>query len=195
MMELESLPNEILLDLFEYFSIIQLLRDFNGLNFRLNQLLFVHASVYHLDFRSICRDDCKILCHQHLQAIIDRASSLRLSDDNDDNPQQINVLPEFNMDIIDISYKSTYLYNDNSGSCQQVRNFMYESSTSIDMTRSHIHFSNIRHFSVHLPFNEQFWTVFKNLNQLKSLSVSSTHDSTNECIFKGCLIKRHISIH
>ncbi|CAF3374932.1 unnamed protein product [Rotaria socialis] len=91
-MELESLPNEILLDLFEYFSIIQLLRDFNGLNFRLNQLLFVHASVYHLDFRSICRDDCKILCHQHLQAIIDRASSLRLSDDNDDNPQQINVL-------------------------------------------------------------------------------------------------------
>ncbi|CAF2646179.1 unnamed protein product [Rotaria sp. Silwood2] len=432
-MKLESLPNEILLDLFEYFSTIQLLRAFNDLNSRFNQLLFDRFRVYHLNFRSISRYDYQILFQQHLPLIIDRISSLRLSDDDDDSPQQIdlffshnmilrqfinlraltlcginsqeamnniiiechdlpylthlkivkcdsvfermnavqlfnsiwslprltdcrlnikenfhipttivpslehlsiqryycplnelnrlfeqtphiqslclllnhlsdhqclstsvpsisslklcdvrsrhamfkflthmpnlnrlivetnfikmdgqqwediivNCLPklnvfrlkmriqyygrmnneqeidtlldsfrsqfwlekhqwfvrchrklmidysdvllytfpqtfaELNMDIMNISYKSTCPYDQNFGSCQQVRSLIYKSFLTMDLTLPHIYFSNIRHLSVHLPVDNQFWTVVKNLDQLTSLSVSSIDDNAD----------------
>ncbi|CAF1089102.1 unnamed protein product [Rotaria sordida] len=90
-MKLESLPNELLLDLFKYFSTVQLLRSFNDLNSRFNNLLFHDFRDCHLDFRSISRDDFKILCQQYLPVIIDQVSSLRLANDDDDSPQQIDL--------------------------------------------------------------------------------------------------------
>ncbi|CAF1074930.1 unnamed protein product [Rotaria sordida] len=90
-MKLESLPNELLLDLFKYFSTVQLLRSFNDLNSRFNNLLFHDFRDYHLDFRSISRDNFKILCQQYLPVIIDQVSSLRLANDDDDSPQQIDL--------------------------------------------------------------------------------------------------------
>ncbi|CAF3722338.1 unnamed protein product [Rotaria sp. Silwood1] len=432
-MKLESLPNELLLDLFKYFSTVQLLRAFHDLNSRFNHLLFVLCFDYHLDFRSISQRTFEILCQQHLPLIINRVSSLRLSDDDDDSPQQIDfffshgmilrqfihlraltlygvhseeamnniiiecydlphlthlkivkcdsvfgrmnavhlfnniwslpkltdcrfsiqenfhiptvivpflkhlsiqkhychfnelnqlfertphiqslclllnhlnddqhltssvtsiislklcdvrsrhamlnllanipnlkrlivetnfikmdghqwediivnylpkltvfrlklriqyygsmnneheidklldsfrsqfwlekhqwfvrchqkfktdysdvflytfpqTFPELNMDTISISYKSTCPYDKNFGLCQQVRSLIYEPSLVIDFTLPHIYFSNIHHLSVHLPLDKHFWTVVKNLDQLISLSVSSTDDNAD----------------
>ncbi|CAF1261568.1 unnamed protein product [Rotaria sordida] len=90
-MNLESLSNELLLDLFEYISVIHLLRAFRGLNARFDALLFTHFEIYgHLDFQSVSKHDFDIVCQQHLPSIIDRIISLRLSDD-DDTPQQIDI--------------------------------------------------------------------------------------------------------
>jgi hypothetical protein len=50
MTHLESLGNELLLDLFEFFDTIQLFRAFHGLNSRFDNLLFNHFQAYRLDF-------------------------------------------------------------------------------------------------------------------------------------------------
>jgi hypothetical protein len=97
-MSLELLPNEILLDLFEYFNGIDLLRGFYGLNFRFNFLLYKQIQFYSLDFESISKR-CFDRCQQHLFFIADRVSNLSLSDSRE-NPGQINLflsyIPSFN---------------------------------------------------------------------------------------------------
>jgi hypothetical protein len=89
-MNLESLANELLLDLFEFLSAVHLLRAFHGLNSRFDTLLLAHFGTYHLDFRSISKTDFDIVCEQHLPLIADRIVSLCLSDDYD-TPQQIDL--------------------------------------------------------------------------------------------------------
>jgi hypothetical protein len=90
-MNLESLANELLLDLFEYFSTFHLLRAFHDLNSRFDTLLCVQFRAYHLDFRSMSKHDFQIICQQYLPSLIDRIISLRLRDGDDDSPQQTNL--------------------------------------------------------------------------------------------------------
>ena len=87
-MKLESLPNEVFHDLFEYLPIVYLLRGFHGLNSRFNNLLFVYFYAYRLDFQPMTKLDFEYICQNYLQVIRDRIISLRLSDD-DDSPDQI----------------------------------------------------------------------------------------------------------
>ncbi len=82
-MKFEDLANELLLDLFELFDLIHLLRAFNGLNIRFNQLLFIHFRRYRLNFRSISKHDFEYTCQQYLSLIIDRIISFGLSDDDE----------------------------------------------------------------------------------------------------------------
>jgi hypothetical protein len=89
-MNLESLANELLFNLFQYFNITHLFRAFYGLNNRLNKLLFVHMQFHsHLSFESISKTDFDIICQDYLPTLIDRIISLRFSDD-DETPEQIN---------------------------------------------------------------------------------------------------------
>ena len=88
-MNFESLANELLLDIFEYFGSIDLLRAFHNLNYRLNSLLSHHFQTHGLDFQSVSKYDFDTICREHLPSIIDQITSLRLSD-NDDTPQQID---------------------------------------------------------------------------------------------------------
>lgn len=90
MMQLESLANELLLDLFEYFNTIHLFYVFYGLNSRFNDLLLHTFQAYRIDFRSIIKNDFNILCIEYLPQISDQTISLRLSND-DDTPQQIEL--------------------------------------------------------------------------------------------------------
>jgi hypothetical protein len=89
-MNFESLANELLLDLFEYLSSVDLLRSFYKLNHRLNNLLFLHFQNFGLDFRSISQNDFNLICTQYLPNIVNHIKSLRLTND-DDTPQQIEL--------------------------------------------------------------------------------------------------------
>ena len=89
-MNLELLPNEILLDLFNHFDGINLLRAFHGLNSRLNFLLYKQFRRYSFTFSCITKRNFDMICQQHLPLIADRVYALRLSDSKD-TPEQINL--------------------------------------------------------------------------------------------------------
>lgn len=80
--------NELLLDLFEYLSSVDLLRAFSGLNHRFDHLLITHFRNHALDLRSISKRDFDLLCQEHRASITAHIIGLRLSDD-DDTPNQI----------------------------------------------------------------------------------------------------------
>jgi hypothetical protein len=82
-MKFEWLPNEIILDIFEYLDAIHLLRGFYDLNSRLNQLLKISFKSYHLDFRSVSKYNFNNVCQQYLPLIINKIVSLHLSDDDE----------------------------------------------------------------------------------------------------------------
>jgi hypothetical protein len=86
-MTLESLSNELFIDLFELFNAVDLLRAFIGLNTRINSLLLTHFRTYRVDFRSIFKKDFDIFYRTYLPSILSRIIYLRLSDD-DDTPYQ-----------------------------------------------------------------------------------------------------------
>ena len=89
-MSLESLANELLIELFEYFPITDLFRAFNDLNARFNTLIsFFIRSSQQLDCRSMSKNQLDFVCQHYLPSIIDHITALLLSD-NDETPQQIN---------------------------------------------------------------------------------------------------------
>jgi len=82
-MQFESLANELLLDVFEYFNAIHLFRAFHGLNSRIDKLLLIHFHDYNVDFQSVSKRDFNIFCRKYFSLIIKRVVSLRLSNDNE----------------------------------------------------------------------------------------------------------------
>ncbi|CAF0716953.1 unnamed protein product [Adineta steineri] len=52
-MNFESLANELLLDIFDYYSVIHLLRTLFGLNIRINNLVLEYFRSPVIDFRSL----------------------------------------------------------------------------------------------------------------------------------------------
>ncbi|CAF4143346.1 unnamed protein product [Rotaria sordida] len=98
-MDFELLPNEILLDLFDYFDGIDLLRAFYSLNYRFNDLLYNQFRLYRFNFSSISKRDFDMICQQHLPFITQRVISLSLTG-NYDIPEQANFflsyIPPFN---------------------------------------------------------------------------------------------------
>ncbi|CAF1099271.1 unnamed protein product [Rotaria sordida] len=90
MMNFELLPNEILLDFFEYLSAIHLFYAFSSLNSRFNTLLYEQFQRFHLDFQQISKSKFNDICQNCLPSIINQSISLHLSND-DDTPQQIEL--------------------------------------------------------------------------------------------------------
>jgi hypothetical protein len=89
-MYFESLANELILDIFEYFNSIQLLYTFHGLNNRINELLQLYFQTFPLDFRSVSKQDFDIICQKTLPLITDHITSIHLSND-DDTPDEPNL--------------------------------------------------------------------------------------------------------
>lgn len=85
MMNFESLANELILDLFEYFDGLDVLRMFFGLNERFNQLLSHQFQAYTFNFRSISRLNFDRICRDYLPLITNQVISFHLSD-NDETP-------------------------------------------------------------------------------------------------------------
>ena len=76
---LESLANELLLDIFDYLDVVPLFQAFQGLNSRLNTLIFDRVPAYHLDDQFTSKCDFDIIFQEYLSSIVDRVVSLRLS--------------------------------------------------------------------------------------------------------------------
>lgn len=89
-MHFESLPNDLLVEIFEYFNAIEVLRIFHGLNNRLNDLIVVYLEIYSLDFRSLFKKDFDLICLKKLPLVSHQIKSIHLSDD-DDTPEQPNL--------------------------------------------------------------------------------------------------------
>ncbi|CAF3808035.1 unnamed protein product [Rotaria sordida] len=127
-MNLEFLPNELIFNLFEYLSILDLFQAFYGLNSRLNTLILAHCRKCRLDFESITKTNFDIICKNYLPYIIDRIISLRLSDD-DNTPQQIDLFLSYNfhlqqfinLQIISLSnIHSSYILDKLISECSQL---------------------------------------------------------------------------
>ncbi|CAF1496076.1 unnamed protein product, partial [Rotaria sp. Silwood1] len=98
-MNLELLPNEFLLDLFEYLNSIDLLRVFYGLNSRFNLLLYKQFRAYRFKFDCMSKSKFDAIYQQHLPFIANRVLTLHLSDYRNIS-RQINhflsYIPSFN---------------------------------------------------------------------------------------------------
>ncbi|CAF1138901.1 unnamed protein product [Rotaria magnacalcarata] len=90
-MNLESLPNEIILILFEYFSLFELFQYFRGLNSLFNNLLFQEFNKFQLDLRSLSKTKFDQICQQYAPSILNQIVSIHLSNDYD-TPQEIQLL-------------------------------------------------------------------------------------------------------
>ncbi|CAF2627339.1 unnamed protein product [Rotaria sp. Silwood2] len=89
-MSLELLPNEILLDIFNYFNGVELLRTFYGLNFRLNFLLHDRFLNCSFKFNSVSKRDFDTICQQYLPTMAAYMITLDLTDD-EETPTQIKL--------------------------------------------------------------------------------------------------------
>jgi hypothetical protein len=86
-MSFELLPNEIFLDLFDYFDVTDLFYTFYGLNSRFNYLLYKQYRTFSFDFKSSSKGHFDMICQQHLPIIADRVINFNLSNDDDSRKQ------------------------------------------------------------------------------------------------------------
>jgi hypothetical protein len=109
-MNLESLANELFLDLFEYLSSDNLLHAFHGLNSRFDALLLDHFRTHGLDLRSISKHAFNRIC-RHLSLITNEITSLYLSE-KDDTPGQIHEFYAYSFTLRQFIYlQSLSLYH------------------------------------------------------------------------------------
>ena len=106
-MKFEWLPNEIILDIFEYVDGINLLRGFSELNSRLNKLLNIFFQSYHLDFRSISKNTFNIICQKYLPLILNKTISIHLSDD-DETPNLPEIFLSYHFQFLHLQSLSLY---------------------------------------------------------------------------------------
>ena len=78
-MTFESLPNELLCELFEYFDATDLFRAFHGLNVRFNKLLLTQRE-YHLNFQHTAPEEFDVISQKYLPSIVDRLISIEIHD-------------------------------------------------------------------------------------------------------------------
>jgi hypothetical protein len=87
----ELIPNELLFDLFEYLSSVDLFHAFNGLNIRFDNLLIEYFQVRKsIDFRLIYKEDLNLIRQRYLPVVINEITSICLSDE-DTNPNEIDL--------------------------------------------------------------------------------------------------------
>ena len=87
MSRFESLANELILDIFDYLTSVEILRLFFGLNTRFNFLLQHYLQRNALDFRSAKKTDFDRICKEILPSLTEHVTRLHLSND-DDTPSQ-----------------------------------------------------------------------------------------------------------
>ncbi|UJR32626.1 hypothetical protein I4U23_020086 [Adineta vaga] len=89
-MNLEWLPNEILLIIFDHLESTDLLYAFYDLNYRFNHLIRKQYYQYCFNFKSVSKRTFDMICHQHLPFITDRIIALHL-DNNGVTPGQTDL--------------------------------------------------------------------------------------------------------
>ena len=82
--DLETLPNELLLQFFSYIDAVHLLQAFFRLNNRFTRLLSVHLQTRQLNLRRISKKSFDLLCDKCLPLVIYSIRSMYLS--NEETP-------------------------------------------------------------------------------------------------------------
>jgi hypothetical protein len=86
-MSLETLANELLLEVFEFLTTNDRLHAFHNLNHRFSSLLSISFQTINLDMRSMSKCNFSIIYRHYLPAIVDQVVSLRLTGSADGPPQ------------------------------------------------------------------------------------------------------------
>ncbi|CAF1427871.1 unnamed protein product [Adineta steineri] len=89
-MNFNLLPNEILLTFFDYLDGDDLLHAFDGLNARINALLYKQYRRYYFDFSVLSKRNFDLICQQYIPLIADHILALHLSD-SELTPGQISL--------------------------------------------------------------------------------------------------------
>lgn len=150
-MNFESLPNEIFLDLFDYFDGTNLFYAFYRLNYRFSHLLCKQYRTFHFKFKSISKHKFDIICEQYLPFITDQVITLSLSN-GDDTPQQIDLFFSYISSINQFTHlRSLSLFNFRTykiimkiiDQCHELRHFTRLKFKTCSFTSSHRHFQSI----------------------------------------------------
>ena len=103
-MSFECLSNELLLEIFDYLSSINILQCFYNLNIRFNKLIYFYFKSHCLNFQSSSKFNFDLICQKYLSIINNQIISLRLSDD-DNTPKQIDLFfSSYNLSFQQFSY-------------------------------------------------------------------------------------------
>ncbi|CAF1200872.1 unnamed protein product [Adineta steineri] len=79
-MYFESLPNEILLYLFEYLYSTDILRAFFGLNTRIKSLIYKQYSFHSFNFSNKQKNEFNEICQYHIPHLINRIYALKINE-------------------------------------------------------------------------------------------------------------------
>lgn len=176
MLCLELLSNELFLDIFEYFSSIDLLRSFFNLNQRLNNLIYIHLQTHCLDFQSCTKTTFDSICQQILPSITDQITSLRLSDD-DNTPEQIARFFSYKLSfsyfshLRSLSLNQIYSFNSIQSIVEQLPQLLH--LTHLNLTRYYIIYNEI--------YDINIINRIRYLSKLTHCHLDITQDS--ECCF------------
>ncbi len=113
---MEILPNELLLELFQYLDATELFRAFWNLNNRFDTLLFTHFRLYHVNFHSFIKYQTDFLSRHVIPLITNQIISIRLSDNEDNDPSQTNFFLSSGLEINQFIHLRSlvlcHIYND-----------------------------------------------------------------------------------
>ncbi|CAF1582188.1 unnamed protein product [Adineta ricciae] len=105
-MNLEILPNELFLKLFDYLTILDVFQAFENLNFRFQSLILIYCRDIRLNFQGISKTNFDIICRKYLPIFAKQIRSLQLAND-DDTPQQIPLFISYGFHLQNFTYLQT----------------------------------------------------------------------------------------
>lgn len=211
-MKFDLLPNEILVECFEYFNAYELFESFDGLNVRLSQL--IRTIPLHVNFYSIQKQQFERFCsllksNSNLQTQI---YSLTISNRN--TPDQINLfLSQFNefphlrsLTLIDLEESNIECLTSILPSLNQLQSFVSSHNELVDLIPlTNLRRLNIRSFALqntsnltHLTitscsFDQILCEIFRVAPLLKYLHAKSIYNSSKHNQTKEYYRGEHLS--
>ena len=169
-MSLESLCNELLLDIFDFLHTVYLLRAFHDVNSRFDALVYGHIQSYNLDFRLLSKSDIRRTCEVHLPLINDRVVVLHLGD-SEDTPRASDLFTSFRIPLNQFIHLQCLGLHD-----------LYSAGTSMNLVEQCRHLPCLNQLTV---TGYTFWdmTVFVNfINQIWQLP------KLHKCNLRGTIL-------
>lgn len=158
-MNFESLPNEIIFDIFDYLNGTDVFHAFYDLKFRFNDLLHKQYRTFHFNLDSISKHQFDILCHKHFPIIINQIKTLNLSNGNR-TPQQIDLFLSHILSLNRFTYlrslSLSYLYTYETimkiiDQCHQLCNLNHLKFNSCSFTVKQMYYRSIMNNIWSLP--------------------------------------------
>jgi hypothetical protein len=181
-MQLESLANETLLDLFEHLDIAYLIHAFCGLNSRFDRLLYVHMRNHQLNFQHLWKNDFDVICQEYLPFIIDQVISLRLSNEETPGLTELFLSHGFTIDRF-IHLQTLSLYHIHSS---------YTLLKIVIQCRCLVHLTHLNIIKCDLLWEQQH-TIIDLINNIWSIP-NLTHCNLNTCWWLGLVLHQITTI-